>query len=144
MKKLLIVEDDAETRQLLSSTFERDFTIFEADNGVDAIRNILEHHPDILIVDGMMPRLDGLSVVAAVKSDPKLAHILVVMLSGRSDISDLERGIDAGADAYFIKPTSPNRLRTWVTNNSKPGKGAAQVLANPEFQVPGTHEYDSK
>lgn len=122
MKKLLIVDDDAQTRRLLSATFEYDYEVFKAANGVTGLKMVLDHRPDLVILDGKMPRLDGLAVLAAIKSDPQLANILVVMLSGRGQLSDLERGVELGADAYFIKPVSPKSLKTWVLESLASGE----------------------
>ncbi len=82
---------------------------------------VLDHRPDLVILDGKLPRLDGLAVLGAIKADPQLANILVVMLTGRGQFSDLEKGMELGADAYFIKPVSPQSLRTWVLENLESG-----------------------
>jgi len=121
MKKLLIVDDDLQTRRLLSATFEYDYEVFQAANGVTGLRMVLDHRPDLVILDGKLPRLDGLAVLGAIKADPQLANILVVMLTGRGQFSDLEKGMELGADAYFIKPVSPQSLRTWVLENLESG-----------------------
>jgi len=122
MKKLLIVDDDAQTRRLLSATFEYDYEVFQAADGISGLKMVLDHRPDVVILDGTMPRLDGLAVLGAIKADPLLTNILVVMLSGRGQFSDLERGVELGADAYFIKPVSPKILRTWVLENLASGE----------------------
>lgn len=114
MKKILIVDDDAPTRRLLSATFEYVCEVFQAVDGITGLSMVLDHRPDLVILDGKMPRLDGLAVLGAIKSDPQLAHILVVMLTGRGQLSDLEKGVELGADAYFIKPVSTTSLRKWV------------------------------
>lgn len=93
---------------------------------------MLEHRPDVVILDGRMPKLDGLAVLSAIKSDPELANILVAMLTGRGQLSDLERGMELGADAYFIKPFSQKNLHAWVEKNLKSRKGGGFVaLTDP-------------
>lgn len=119
MKTILIADDDFKTRRLLSITFGRDYHVLEAADGVRALKMTLEHRPDVVILDDKMPRLDGLAVLHAIKSDPELATILVAMLTGRGQFSDLARGMDLGADAYFIKPFSQKSLHTWVGKNLK-------------------------
>lgn len=121
MKKLLIVDDDVPTRRLLLATFQKDYEVFEAANGINALKMTLGHRPDIVILDGKMPGLDGLAILAAIKSDPDMAHILVVMMTGRGQLADLEKAMTLGADAYFIKPVSPKTLRTWVLEHLAPG-----------------------
>ena len=129
MRKLLIVDDDAQTRRLLSATFGYDYEILQASDGVHALKIVLEAQPDVVILDGRMPGLDGLAVLGAIKADPELAGILVVMLTGRGQFSDLERGVELGADAYFIKPVSPAILKKWVWDNLKPDE--SETLALP-------------
>lgn len=80
---------------------------------------VVEHQPDVVLLDGILPKLDGLTVLRAIKSDPKLSNILVVMLTGRGQFSDLENGIDFGADAYFIKPFDHKKLQAWVEKKLK-------------------------
>ncbi|NDP64164.1 MAG: response regulator [Polaromonas sp.] len=123
MKKLLIVDDDTMTRRLLLEAFKYDYLVREAADGITALKIVLQEQPDVLILDGRLPRLDGLAVLAAIKSDPQMKHILVVMMTGRGQFSDLERGVTLGADAYFIKPVSPNTLKTWILENMPQDEG---------------------
>ena len=117
VKKILIADDDAQTRLLLTTAFKDDYSVFRATDGVIALNMVLSHRPDVVILDGKMPRLDGLAVLGAIKADPDLSHITVLMLTGRGQFSDFERGILLGADAYFIKPVSPNILKLWVAKH---------------------------
>lgn len=119
MNKLLIVDDDFQTRHLLYIVFDHGYKIFEAADGITALKMVVDHQPDVVLLDGRLPKLDGLAVLRAIKSDPKLSHILVVMLTGRGQLSDLEDGINFGADAYFIKPFDQKKLRAWVEKNLK-------------------------
>ena len=122
MKKLLIVDDDAPTRRLLVATFQHEYVVLEAADGINALSLVLDQQPDLVILDGKLPRLDGLAVLAAIKLDTKTAHILVMMMTGRGQFADLERGMDLGADAYFIKPVSPATLQAWAHEHLVPGK----------------------
>ena len=132
MKRLLIVDDDDDTCQLLTATFRNDCEIFQAADGINGLRMVLDHRPDLVILDGKMPRLDGLAVLGAIKSDAQLAHIQVVMLTGRGQFTDLERGLELGADAYFIKPVSPRILRDWVLKNLPPNDVTSPAPAASE------------
>ena len=112
MKKILIVEDHADIRRLIRMTLEFEaFEIHEADDaatGWDMARALL---PDLLLLDVMMPGpLNGLDLCRAVKADPALAGVPVVMLSARGNSIDREAGLAAGADAYLVKPFSPMQL----------------------------------
>ena len=117
MYTLLVIDDDEPTRQLLTSIFESEFKILQAADGVKGLRLMLDHLPDIVILDVSMPRLDGLSVLEVMKSDPKLKATLVVMLTARGQYADLDKGMTLGADAYFIKPFNAKTLKTWIFKN---------------------------
>ena len=112
-----MIDDDEPTRQLLTSIFESEFKILQAADGVKGLRLMLDHLPDIVILDVSMPRLDGLSVLEVMKSDPKLKATLVVMLTARGQYADLDKGMTLGADAYFIKPFNAKTLKTWIFKN---------------------------
>lgn len=112
MKKILIVEDHADIRRLIRMTLEFEaFEIHEAGDaaaGWDMARALL---PDLLLLDVMMPGpLNGLDLCRAVKADPALAGVPVVVLSARGNSTDREAGLAAGADAYLVKPFSPMQL----------------------------------
>ena len=112
MQKILIVEDHADIRRLIRMTLEFEaFDIHEAadaQTGWDMARAL---RPDVLLLDVMMPGpINGLDLCRAVKADPALAGVPVVMLSARGSSTDREAGIAAGADAYLVKPFSPMQL----------------------------------
>ena len=112
MQNILIVEDHADIRRLIRMTLEFEaFDIHEAadaQTGWDMARAL---RPDVLLLDVMMPGpINGLDLCRAVKADPALAGVPVVMLSARGSSTDREAGIAAGADAYLVKPFSPMQL----------------------------------
>lgn len=112
MKKVLVVEDHADIRRLIRMTLEFEACeVHEANNGVRGWAEAQTLRPDVILLDVMMPgELDGLDVCRRVKAEPALAHTRVVMLSARGTAADVERGQQAGADAYMIKPFSPLQL----------------------------------
>ncbi len=112
MKKVLVVEDHADIRRLIRMTLEFEACeVHEANNGASGWAEAQALRPDVILLDVMMPgELDGLDVCRLVKADPALAHTRVVMLSARGTAADVERGQQAGADAYMIKPFSPLQL----------------------------------
>lgn len=112
MKKILIVEDQPDIRKLIRMTLEfEDFEIHEAADGAFGLRMAAAVGPELVLLDVMMPgELDGLQVCQRIKSDPKLQHIKVVLLTARGQARDREAGQSVGADEYLVKPFSPLQL----------------------------------
>ena len=111
-KRILIVEDHADIRKLVRLTLEfEDYEIHEAvnaDEGLEAVRRL---RPDLLLLDVMMPgKLNGLDLCRLVKTDLSRGRPQVVLLSARGQCQDVEAGMNAGADAYLLKPFSPLKL----------------------------------
>lgn len=108
---LLIVDDIAEMRKLLRLTFsDGNYQIFEAPNGKEALKIILEEKPDIILLDIMMPGdIDGLAVCDFVKSST-LKNCRVILLTAKGQKKDFQKGLEAGADIYITKPFSPIAL----------------------------------
>lgn len=112
MATLLIVEDQPEIRRLIRMTLEfESYQVHEAADGTDGWCLAQALQPDLILLDVMMPgALDGLQVCALVRAAPALAHVPVVMLTARGQQGDRERGHQAGANAYLLKPFSPMQL----------------------------------
>jgi two-component system, OmpR family, phosphate regulon response regulator PhoB len=111
-EKLLIVDDVGELRKLLRLTLGYGiYQIHEAKSGAEALAMAQSIVPDVVILDVMMPGpVNGLQVCEAIKGDPKLASVYVVILSARGQQTDIEAGRRAGADAYLVKPFRPGEL----------------------------------
>lgn len=109
---LLVVEDQPEIRKLICMTMDYDgFEVHEADNGDTGLKMVRALRPGIVLLDVMMPgQLDGIQVCERIRADPEIAHIPVVMLTARSQQTDLEAGRRAGCNAYLTKPFSPLQL----------------------------------
>ena len=109
---LLVVEDQPEIRKLICMTMDYDgFEVHEADNGDTGLRMVKALRPHIVLLDVMMPgQLDGIQVCERIRADPEIAHIPVVMLTARSQQTDLEAGRRAGCNSYLTKPFSPLQL----------------------------------
>jgi two-component system phosphate regulon response regulator PhoB len=112
MKRVLIVEDQPDIRKLIRMTLElEDHEIHEASDGAFGLRLATAVRPDLILLDVMMPgEMDGLQVCHAIKSDPQLRDIKVVLLTARGQARDLEMGRQSGADEYLVKPFSPLQL----------------------------------
>jgi DNA-binding response OmpR family regulator len=102
---VLCADDDADIRALLTIRLERaGFRVAQAADGEQALSLARELSPDVLVLDVMMPRLSGTEVLLALRDDEATAAIPVVLLSARAQEADVERGLEAGADAYLAKP----------------------------------------
>jgi two-component system, cell cycle response regulator DivK len=110
-KTVLIVEDHVETRAIHSLFLQtHGYRVVTAMDGFEAIRAAQESGPDMILMDISIPRLDGLSATARLKSDPATRHIPVVALTAHSYGSSGRRARDAGCDGYITKPCEPRRI----------------------------------
>ena len=120
MPKILIVDDHADIRRLLTITLGKEFEILEAEDGLHALEAIRQHHPKVVLLDVMMPgEMNGLQVLEAIKANPQTQDILVAMLTARGQTVDSDDARNRGADAYFIKPFSPLQVVAWVRSKLK-------------------------
>ncbi len=112
MHKILIVEDHADIRRLIRMTLEFEpVEIHEAPDAIVGLEEARALRPDLVLLDVMMPGgMDGLELCRALRADPALAEVPVVVLSARGQASDRQAAMDAGANAYLVKPFSPMQL----------------------------------
>jgi len=112
MHKILIVEDHADIRRLIRMTLEFEpVEIHEAPDAIVGLGAARALRPDLVLLDVMMPGgMDGLELCRALRADPTLAEVPVVVLSARGQASDRQAAMDAGANAYLVKPFSPMQL----------------------------------
>ncbi|NEO86822.1 MAG: response regulator transcription factor [Spirulina sp. SIO3F2] len=109
--QILIVEDDAEIAQLLSSTLEREgFTCDRAMDGLQALAAVQAQVPDLVILDLMLPQLDGLEVCTRIRQSTTEKDPYILMLTARGEEIDRVIGLSTGADDYMVKPFSPREL----------------------------------
>ncbi|MDQ6672393.1 MAG: response regulator [Chloroflexota bacterium] len=110
-RRVLLVDDDDALRRLIGTTLGADhFELLQAADGEEALRIARQEHPDLVLLDVNMPKLDGFEVCRHLKTEPETSSIKIVMLSARGADIDRTRGREAGADDYFIKPFSPIQL----------------------------------
>ena len=102
---VLCADDDRDILALLALRLERaGYRVAQAVDGEQALSLARELHPDVLVLDVMMPRMSGTEVLAALRADETTVGLRVVLLSARAQDADIERGLEAGADAYLAKP----------------------------------------
>ncbi len=108
---ILCADDDEDILSLVSLRLERaGFRVVQAVDGDAALEAVRAHRPTVAVLDVMMPKRTGYEVLATLRGDPALAGVKVILLSARVQESDVERGIDAGADAYLAKPFKAGEL----------------------------------
>jgi DNA-binding response OmpR family regulator len=111
MKKILIVDDEPNILMTLEYSFKKaDFHVFIARDGQEAIDILQNEIPDLVILDIMMPNVDGFETLAFIKSKVELALCKVIFLSAKNRPEDIQKGIDSGADDYLTKPFSNKKL----------------------------------
>jgi len=109
--RILIVEDDPDIAQLVAHYLDKaGFTTERITSGRDALASIAARPPDLVVLDLMLPQVDGLEICRTVRSDKHTAAIPIIMLTARADESERIVGLELGADDYLAKPFSPNEL----------------------------------
>ena len=109
--KILIVEDEKDIVKMLEYNLKKEgFKVIDARDGEDALDLAARHYPGLILLDLMLPGMDGLEVCRALKKEPKTASIPIIMLTAKSQESDKVVGLELGADDYITKPFSPREL----------------------------------
>ncbi len=110
-EKILVVEDEADLREVLSYNLTRDgYRVVTAENGADGLRKARKEVPDLVLLDLMLPDLDGVEVCRRLKKDPLTATLPIIMVTAKSEEADVVLGLGVGADDYVPKPFSPRTL----------------------------------
>ncbi len=111
MKKVLIAEEEADIRQLISFNLEREsYNTLLAGDGEEAVLMAYNKIPDLIILDLMLPKMDGFSVFKELRLDSRTKDIPVIMLTAKAQLDDVIAGLEMGADDYLTKPFSPKEL----------------------------------
>lgn len=111
MKKILIVDDEPNIVMALDYAFQKNnFQVFIARDGQEALDLLENETPDAIVLDIMMPHVDGFETLNQIKANPNLSNTKVVMLSAKNKETDIEKGLSLGADAYVTKPFSIKKI----------------------------------
>jgi phosphoribosyl 1,2-cyclic phosphodiesterase/ActR/RegA family two-component response regulator len=110
-ESVLIIENDPDAMELLSLLFDREgFTVYTAGDGAQGVALARAHTPDVIVCDLLMDRMDGFHVLQAVRGQAELARTIIVVVSAKSYKPDIARATELGADAYLVKPITPDDL----------------------------------
>lgn len=142
MARILAIDDDENTCALVEATLRRQsYEVRTAMSGVEGLKALQEYRPDALIIDKMMPGMDGYEVVRRIRRDPQFSRIPILILTAEADLEGKVHAFDVGADDYINKPFAPEELtariaalirRSNVSNGSSPdmhGKKIPQIIA---------------
>jgi len=145
-KIILIVEDEGDVMELIRYNLAKEgFNCDAAYNGQEALRKARATLPDLVLLDLMLPEVDGLEVCKRLKNSPQTEHIPIVMVTAKSDEADIVTGLELGADDYITKPFSPKvlvaRVRAVLRRKTTEIPGKSTVVRIHDIQIdPGRHK----
>jgi CheY-like chemotaxis protein len=115
MAKILIAEDERDIRDLVAFTLRfAGHEVFSASNGEEAVEMAPKINPDLILMDVRMPRMTGYEACKAMKADPDLKDIPVVFLTARGQDTEIQQGLEVGAEEYLLKPFAPDHLTSRI------------------------------
>lgn len=115
MHKILIIDDEPDIRDILRYTLEKEgFEVVEAENGVQGLAQVVKHTPDLIVLDVMMPGMDGIEVCEEIRAMKDVNHPLILMLTARVEDYSQISAFDAGADDYVTKPVKPKVIASRI------------------------------
>lgn len=110
-QRLLVVDDDEDIRTFLQVTLElAGYEVVQATDGEDGVRQAIDERPDLVLMDVMMPKMDGITAVRRLRLDGRTSHLPIIVLTAKAQADDKVSGLAAGADDYITKPFDPDEL----------------------------------
>ena len=114
-KRILVVDDERHIVRLVQVNLERQgYEVLTAFDGVEALEKVKNEDPDMVVLDVMMPRMDGFEVLKHLQADPKFQNIPVIMLTAKAQDADIFKGWASGVSSYLTKPFNPRELIVFV------------------------------
>jgi DNA-binding response OmpR family regulator len=145
-EKILVVDDEENIRELVRYNLAREgYQVTTVGSGEEALKQASSKIPDLIVLDLMLPGMDGFDVCRQLKNDSRTAHIPIVMLTVKGEESDIVVGLELGADDYITKPFSPKvllaRLKAVLRRREKEPIGESDVMTIGDLTIhPGRHE----
>lgn len=133
--KILVVDDDPDILELLKASLEDEYEVITATGGQESLEKLKKQVPDLLVLDYVLPDMQGPAICAILRKDPLLVHLPVLLLTGKGEIEDKVRGLEAGADDYMVKPFSPQELIARIRMLIR--RSNINLDANPLTRLPG-------
>ncbi len=116
---ILVVDDQPNNLKVIASVLSTDYTLSIANNGTNALKVLEKLTPDLILLDVMMPDLNGFEVCKIIKDNPAISNIPIIFLTAKTDINDMVKGFECGAVDYITKPFNPTEVRVRVKNHIK-------------------------
>lgn len=126
--RVLIVEDDAMTREVMQTLLERSYTVTGVASGKDALSVLEKFNPELILLDVIMPGMDGFEVCRKIREIPRFRSTRIIMVTGESDPEDRVRGYQAGADNYLVKPVRLPELAAVVTSSLRVSRETSPTI----------------
>ncbi|MCJ7545352.1 MAG: response regulator [Deltaproteobacteria bacterium] len=145
-EKILVVDDEENIRELVRYNLAREgYQVTTVGSGEEALKQASSKPPDLIVLDLMLPGMDGFDVCRQLKNDSRTAHIPIVMLTVKGEESDIVVGLELGADDYITKPFSPKvllaRIKAVLRRREKEPLGESDTLTIGDLMIhPGRHE----
>lgn len=133
--KILIVDDDLDILDLIDATLGDQYETTTASSGDEALKKIKSYSPNFIILDYMLPDMEGPQICAVIRKDPLFLNTPILMLTGKGEIDDKVKGLEAGVDDYMLKPFSPQELIARVRMLLR--RSYSNLDANPLTRLPG-------
>ena len=121
-KRILIIEDDPSVLRATSYILEKEgYEVLTAQNGLEGLKKVKEDKPDLLILDVMLPGIDGFEICHSLRAEPQTAKLPILMFSAKGQEADKATGLKVGADEYLVKPVDRevllNKVAAWLSAN---------------------------
>jgi two-component system, OmpR family, alkaline phosphatase synthesis response regulator PhoP len=146
VNSILVIEDDKDILELIRYNLQKEhYQVTSADNGEEALKIVKKDPPHLILLDLMLPGIDGLEICRILKADSSLAMIPIIMVTARGEETDIVLGLELGAEDYIVKPFSPRvliaRIRTVLRRKSKTSTDMSQLIRINELTIhPGKRE----
>ncbi len=117
MKKILVVEDSRNIAAMISLCLEEQgYAVLLSEDGIEAVRSAFEDAPDLVLLDLVLPRMSGLTVLRALRDNPMTSGMPVIVISARAQKEDIQEAYSLGADDYLVKPFTPSELTERISS----------------------------
>lgn len=136
--QILVVDDDPLMRRIVTQSLDRaSYELYEAESGASGIQCAVEQRPDLILLDVMMPEMDGFEVIRRLRTHPMTQGIPIILLTALGEMSEKVYGMQLGADDYITKPFDPRELRARVQTHLK--RTEQYIQSSPLTNLPGNH-----